>query len=175
MYGVWGERCVCLGRHRCVEENRCMCVCVCTHVCVCRCPVQVYAHNCIYTWKPDVNFGCHSSGITHLIFLRQNLLLNCEFPILARLSGHQAPKIHLSLSPQCWDCRHVLPHLFLSWGAGDPNSDPQACSVRALPFTLAFCSCLSSEWFSLALSGVPSPGSGKGVNKQKSVGPSHRP
>lgn len=111
----------------------------------------------------------------YLIFLRQNLLLNCEFPILARLSGHQAPKIHLSLSPQCWDCRHVLPHLFLSWGAGDPNSDPQACSVRALPFTLAFCSCLSSEWFSLALSGVPSPGSGKGVNKQKSVGPSHRP
>ena len=101
--------------------------------------------------------------------------LNLWVTDLARLSGHQAPKIHLSLSPQCWDCRHVLPHLFLSWGAGDPNSDPQACSVRALPFTLAFCSCLSSEWFSLALSGVPSPGSGKGVNKQKSVGPSHRP
>lgn len=48
----------------------------------------------------------------------------------ARVTGHQAQRICLSLPPQHWDCRHAPLHLAFTTGSGDPNPGLCACMAH---------------------------------------------
>lgn len=61
-------------------------------------------------------------------FLRQGLSLKLEFSILAKLTWQGAPRIRLSLPPQCWgDTSDIYV------GAGDLNWGLHAPTVGILP------------------------------------------
>lgn len=54
----------------------------------------------------------------HLFPLKHNLSLNLELNILARLSGKQASRTHLSPSSQCWSDRHTNSLFTFMWVLG---------------------------------------------------------
>lgn len=55
---------------------------VCVSVCACRC-----AHLCVHMWKPKVDSEYLASLLFILFF--QDILLNLEFAILARLAAYK--------------------------------------------------------------------------------------
>lgn len=103
--------------------------CIRVHVCVCM-SVEVRSHCWI-----------SSSVIFHLIFLRQELLLNPELIDLDRLANSQDPSGYIYSVPdlfQCWDYSHVLLYSSCYMGAGDQILVRQALdrvSTEPLLFT----------------------------------------
>lgn len=70
--------------------------CICVHVCVCM-SVEVRSHCWI-----------SSSVIFHLIFLRQELLLNPELIDLDRLANSQDPSGYICSVPDLFQCSEVM-------------------------------------------------------------------
>jgi len=79
-------------KHNSCAERLCewMFMCVPAHVCMCL-HIHSHMHTC----------GGPSTGAVHLVFEAEALVL--EPAMQARLCGQQAPGVHLSKVPQCWD------------------------------------------------------------------------
>lgn len=87
---------------------------LCVH-CVC-------AFTCIFIHRSGCRCQRSTSGSFlssfSSCFLRHALSLALGVSSLAKLASQQAPGIHLSLQPQCWDCKHTPPHTTLKWLLG---------------------------------------------------------
>lgn len=87
---------------------------LCVH-CVC-------AFTCIFIHRSGCRCQRSTSGSFlssfSSCFLRHALSLALGVSSLAKLASQQAPGIHLSLQPQCWDCKHTPPRTTLKWFLG---------------------------------------------------------
>lgn len=103
----------------CKEEKRHVGItypkhCVCLYV-----YMQVSAW--LGVWRLVMVFLSHST----LCFLKQGLSLNLEFICSGgQLGSQQAPRISLSLPPQCWYDRHTVLHQLFTCALGSPSSTP---------------------------------------------------
>lgn len=94
----------------------CVFVSLCVSVCACRC-----AHLCVHMWKPKVD----SEYLALLLFILffQDILLNLEFAILARLAGYK-PLVSARLHRVSTGAKGIC-HLTLTW-ALEMQSQSQA-------------------------------------------------
>lgn len=123
--------CVHIWLHECVYV--CVFVCVYLHGCIYSCVfvyVYTYVYLCVYRciptpcrymWRSEADAGLQLKKCLSSVASLQ-VLTDPGGPPLSRLSGHQAPRTHLSLSflPQAlglWVC--TMPGFFR--GSGDPT------------------------------------------------------
>jgi len=146
---------------RCASLYLCMYICMCMWACV---------H--VFPWRPDDSLGCHSSGVTDLVF-QTGSLIGWELFKKARLAEYQTPAIICLCLPSSWitsmylvsffnvDSR-VWTNVFVLAQAMPPASYTLFYSVCCLnkdewdqfSFCFAFAGCLlfknvSSFWFIL--------------------------
>lgn len=90
---------------------------------------------CASIWRPEVDIWYYPQPPSTLL-LETGTFTNLELAASARLAGHQAPRLFLSLSSQGWPYKHMqhmppYPDFYMS--AGSPNSGTHAYTTTLPP------------------------------------------
>ena len=84
-------------------------------------------------WRPQLEVWMSSSIAFLPYFWGQNLSLNPELTVSAKLSGQFIAQNSPVSASQWWDYRHMLPSLAYYMGAGDANSGFHDFTLPTVP------------------------------------------